>query len=235
MAKPRPAKPDSDTPLIEVTDLVKEYQTGKLMFRALDGVSLKVMPGSFVGVMGRSGSGKSTLLYQMSLLDQPTSGEVRFRGDLMSSMSEEDCSGFRLANLGYVFQDYALLPELSAIENVALPIMMTGISQQKAYEQSLGALVQVGLKDKENNRPSQLSGGEKQRVSIARAIANCPAVVFADEPTANLDTSTAAQVMAAFKALHDQGQTIVMVTHEPEYRSVFDRVVELRDGRIISE
>ena len=220
--------------LIEVINLTKTYRTGSLDFTALKSVNLRVEEGEFIGIVGRSGSGKSTLLYQMSLLDQPTEGEVRYRGCSMARLGQEGCSRFRLGNLGYVFQDYALLPELTSIENVILPLLMSGASRKQAAKRAETALSQVGLASKLANRPSQLSGGEKQRVSIARAIANEPSVIFADEPTANLDTATAETVMRAFKDLHAQGQTVIMVTHELEYRSIFDRVVELSDGQIVS-
>lgn len=220
--------------LIEIKDLTKTYHSGNLDFTALYEVNLRVEKGEFLGIVGRSGSGKSTLLYQMSLLDQPTSGEVLYRNCAMTNQGQEACSLFRLGNLGYVFQDYALLPELTAIENVILPLLMSGASMKSALKQAEVSLSQVGLGSKLVNRPSQLSGGEKQRVSIARAIANQPAVIFADEPTANLDTSTAETVMEVFRSLHRKGQTIIMVTHELEYRSMFDRVIELSDGKIVS-
>lgn len=218
--------------LIEVINLTKTYRSGSISYTALKDVSLRIQEGEFVGIVGRSGSGKSTLLYQMSLLDQPTAGEVHYRGCPMAGLGEEGCSLFRLGNLGYVFQDYALLPELTAIENVILPLLMSGASIRSAAERAEASLAQVGLASKLANRPSQLSGGEKQRVSIARAFIHRPKIIFADEPTASLDSETAARVMDVFSGLHRGGQTIVMVTHEPDFERYFDKVIRLTDGRI---
>jgi len=184
--------------------------------------------------MGRSGAGKSTLLYQMSLLDEPTSGEVIIDEEDTSTLSIEEKTLFRLAELGYVFQDYALLPEMTALENVALPLLMQGISEEKAYAKAKEHLVKVGVGERLNNLPSKLSGGEQQRVSIARAIAHDPKILFADEPTANLDNESSRIIMEIFKELHKEGQTIIMVTHEAEYSKIAERIVHLDDGKIVS-
>ena len=202
----------------------------------LKGISLKVERGQWISIMGRSGAGKSTLMYQMSLLDDPTSGEVIIDGKDASQMSHEEKTTFRLNEFGYVFQDYALVPELNAIENVALPLLMQGIDEEKAYKDSAESMRKVKLPDiTHDNLPSQLSGGEQQRVSISRAIAHCPRILFADEPTANLDSESAKAVMSIFGELHKQGQTIIMVTHEEEYGRLADRLIRLRDGEIISD
>lgn len=221
--------------MIKCEQLVKTYGSGELEFVVLKKIDLTINDGELVAIVGPSGAGKSTLLYQLSLLDEPTSGEVYLDDIPTSSLTQSEKTRIRLENLGYVFQDYALLPELSAIENVALPMIMQGFSRGVAWKRAREALGRVGLGDKENNLPSQLSGGQQQRVSIARAIAHDPHVLFADEPTANLDSKSAELVLDAFLDLHREGQTIVMVTHEEEYARKARRVILLRDGTIISD
>jgi putative ABC transport system ATP-binding protein len=184
--------------------------------------------------MGRSGAGKSTFLYQMSLLDEPTSGDIFIDNKNVLSLSTGEKTDFRLAKLGYVFQDYALLPEMTALENVALPLLMQNISEKKAYKKATEHLIQVGLEHRLHSLSSKLSGGEQQRVSIARAIAHEPKILFADEPTANLDNESSRIIMNIFKDLHKSGQTIIMVTHELEYSKFAERIVHLDDGKIVS-
>ncbi len=220
--------------MIETKNLVKNYYNGDVVTEVLRGIDLKIKKGEFVAVMGRSGAGKSTLLYQMSLLDHPTSGEVVIDGINTETLSHEERTAFRLHRLGYVFQDYALLPELSAVENVMLPQLMQGVRYDIAFKKSRDALERVGLKDRINNAPSQLSGGEQQRASIARCIAHDPDIIFADEPTANLDSYSSGRVMEIFKALHKGGQTIIMVTHEEEYGLLAEKIIEIRDGKIVA-
>ena len=183
--------------------------------------------------MGRSGAGKSTFLYQMSLLDEPTSGEIFIDQKDTHTMTVNEKTYFRLSRLGYVFQDYALLPEMSALENVVMPLLMQDLKEKEAYQKAENALIKVGLGHRLHNLPAQLSGGEQQRVSIARAIAHEPQILFADEPTANLDNESSRMVMNIFKELHRAGQTIVMVTHEEEYSKFADRIIHLDDGRIV--
>ena len=221
--------------MIEVKNLVRTFKDGPRETRVLKGIDFNAKDGEFIAVMGRSGAGKSTLLYQISLLDEPTSGEIRINGKEAHTMSENEKMLFRLAEFGYVFQDYALLPELTALENVALPLYMQGASRSAADAKATDALARVGLGSRLNNLPSQLSGGEQQRVAIARAIAHTPDVLFADEPTANLDKESSAKVMAIFKELHEGGQTIIMVTHEDEFAAFAERIVKLDDGRITSD
>jgi len=216
--------------MIKATNLTKTYHTGHLKLDVLKGLNMHVKTGEFVAITGKSGSGKSTLLYQLSCLDHPTSGEIYIDKTEITKLKRNQRSLFRLNTLGYVFQDYALLPSLSAIENVMIPLLMQGNSQEQARHQAVQALTQVGLADKLNNLPSQLSGGQQQRVSIARAIGNNPKVLFADEPTANLDSDTSLMLLESFKQLHDQGQTILMVTHEDEYAKQADRILTLQDG-----
>ncbi len=218
--------------MIKVKNLVKSFQSGEEDLKVLKGISLDIKAGEFVSITGRSGSGKSTLLYQLGLLDHPNSGEIVIDGTHVSNLTNDERTKFRLEKLGYVFQDYALVPELTAIENTAIPIMMQGKSKKEAFAVAKRALSRVGLGQRLYNLPSKLSGGEQQRVSIARAIAHDPKIIFADEPTANLDSETADTVLKAFIELHKQGQTIVMVTHEPEYVLLTDRVLKLSDGLI---
>jgi len=221
--------------MIEVKNLVKTFKDGPVETRVLKGVNFSVANGEFIAVMGRSGAGKSTLLYQISLLDEPTSGEIHINGKEAHLMSEHEKMLFRLAEFGYVFQDYALLQELTALENVALPLLMQGLPLSFAKEKASSALNRVGLGNRLSNLPSQLSGGEQQRVSISRAIAHTPDILFADEPTANLDKESSVIVMDFFKELHNGGQTIIMVTHEDEYAKFAQRIVKLDDGKIISD
>jgi len=221
--------------MIEIKNLVKTFKDGPKETRVLKSIDLSVKDGEFIAIMGRSGAGKSTLLYQISLLDEPTSGHIHINGKETHEMSEHEKMLFRLAEFGYVFQDYALLPELTALENVALPLYMQGASRAAAEEKASAALARVGLGTRLNNLPSQLSGGEQQRVSISRAIAHTPDVLFADEPTANLDKESSATVMDIFKELHAGGQTIIMVTHEDEFAAFAERVIKIDDGRIISD
>ena len=218
--------------IIQTKNLRKTFTDGDKETHVLKGIDMEIKQGEFISIIGRSGAGKSTLLYQISLLDHPTSGEIIIDGKDVHDLSPEDRTRFRLDRLGYVFQDYALLPDLTATENVALPLLMQGMEKEKAYKRSREVLDQVGLQGKYDNIPSKLSGGQQQRVSIARAIAHNPAILFADEPTANLDNESSLLILKIFKELHKAGQTIVMVTHEKEYTSVADRVIEMKDGEI---
>lgn len=221
--------------MIEIKNITKTYQTGTQQLTVLKGLHFSITKGEFVAIVGKSGSGKSTLLYQMSLLDVPTSGTVIIDKKDTSQFSEEERVDYRLRELGYVFQEYALIPSLSAIENVSVPLLMRGSTFKNAYRQATEVLIKVGLEGKFDNLPSQLSGGQQQRVSIARAVAHKPQILYADEPTANLDTQTSDQVLKIFKELHGLGQTIVMVTHEAEYARLADRIITLADGNIISD
>jgi putative ABC transport system ATP-binding protein len=220
--------------MIEIKSLIKTFKDGETETKVLKGIDFKAEQGEFIAIMGRSGAGKSTLLYQMSLLDDPTSGEVIIDGQHGHAMSADQKTVFRLQKCGYVFQDYALLPELNALENVVLPLLMQGKDFFQAYEKAEQALGRVGLSYRLRNIPSQLSGGEQQRVSIARAIANHPKILFADEPTANLDNDSSGAVMKIFRELHVEGQTIIMVTHEEQYAKLAQKIVKIDDGKIVS-
>lgn len=221
--------------IIEVKRLTKSFKSGDSELVVLRELELSVPEGQFLSITGRSGSGKSTLLYQLGLLDHPNSGEINITGVDVNKLDADSRTKFRLNELGYVFQDYALIPELTAMENVIIPLLMQGLSLKTAKEKAQKSLEKIGLGDKIHNVPSKLSGGEQQRVSIARAIAHEPHILFADEPTANLDTETSKSVLDTFLDLHKHGQTIVMVTHEPEYAEMTDRIVKLSDGKIVED
>ncbi len=222
--------------MIVVKDLQRHYGSGKTTVKALNGVSFEIKKGEFVAIMGASGSGKTTLLRILALLDDATAGEYTIRGLKVSKLPEAERSYYRLTQVGYVFQDYALINEMSAAENVYVLSMMEGKSKKESYNVALEALDKVGLKDKHSRLPDELSGGEKQRVAIARAIAKKPDIMFADEPCANLDTRNSKQVLDVFKELNDNyGQTIIMVTHEPWHIEYVDRVITFEDGVIIND
>ena len=218
--------------MIEAQHIIKTYIDGEIENTVLHGIDLIVPQGQFVSLIGRSGAGKSTLMHQLSLLDTPTQGEIILDGEKTSSLSAKEKTQFRLTKLGYIFQDYALLPELTALENVMLPLLMMKTNTILAKEKGIASLEKIGLGNRLNNLPGQLSGGEQQRVSVARAVAHDPSILFADEPTANLDSETARKVIDLLLELHGDGQTIVMVTHEHEYAALTQRTLFLEDGKI---
>jgi len=221
--------------MIRVSDLKKTYE-GHVPVHALKGVSFEVPQGQFVSIMGPSGSGKSTLLHQLALLDTPTSGQILLDGNDISRLSDWQKTEFRLKNMGYVFQEYALIPELNALENAFLPLLLLGL-RRKDYMKIAGDLMaKVGLGERLHHLISQLSGGEQQRVAVARALVNRSKILFADEPCANLDTENKGIILRLLRKLCDElGQTILMVTHEPEQREYTDRVIWFRDGLIYRE
>ncbi|MES2214175.1 MAG: ABC transporter ATP-binding protein [Patescibacteria group bacterium] len=221
--------------MIEARNITKRFESGDSVLMALDNISFKVETGEFVAITGRSGSGKSTLMYQLGLLDHPTSGDILLEGEKVTDVGADRQTRIRLNSLGYVFQDYALIPELTALENVLLPLMMQGLNKEVALAKAENSLERIGLKERMDHLPSQLSGGQQQRVSIARAVAHDPKIIFADEPTANLDSESSALVLQNFLSLNAKGQTIMMVTHEPEYAKMAHRVITLGDGKIISD
>ncbi len=220
--------------MIKVKQLIKTFLNGSLETKVLHGIDLHIQKEEFVAIMGPSGSGKSTLLYQLGLIDNPTSGNIMIENEDVTLMSQKFRDRFRLFELGFVFQDYALIPELSALENVIILLLMKGLSKKEAEKIGKEYIEMVGMSHRLNNLPSQLSGGEQQRISIARAVAHSPKILFADEPTASLDSTMSEQVMKVFSELHKKGQTIVMVTHEPEYGKMADRVVYIKDGLILN-
>lgn len=221
--------------MIQVKNLYKIFENGDSPITALNDVTFSISEGQFLTISGKSGSGKSTLLYQLGLLDDPSRGEIIIDGINSQTLTEKEKGSMRLKTLGYIFQDYAILPSLSALENVMVPLLMLGYDYKIAIEKATQALNKVGLSDRMHNLPSQLSGGQQQRVSIARAIAHTPKVLFADEPTANLDSETSDQIIKVFLDLNREGQTIVMVTHEPEYAKLADRTIFLTDGKITQD
>lgn len=220
--------------IIRGTGIVRTYQMGKVSVPALRGVSLSIDAGEFIGIMGPSGSGKSTLLHQVGLLDRPTSGSLSIGGEDMDLLSEHERSRFRLKRLGYVFQDYALIPELTTIENIILLPLALGIDEAEFLETGRHVLDQVGLSGRYDHLPSELSGGEQQRVAIARALVKNPDILFADEPCANLDSHNSRMILELFREINqEQGQTILMVSHEEEDIEFFDRVISLHDGNVV--
>ena len=219
--------------IITVADLKKYYTVGPNTVKALDGVSLDVKSGEFVGVMGRSGSGKSTLLNMLAGLESPTDGFLEIDGEPVGILSERKRIQFRRNSIGFVFQSYNLMPQYTTLENVALPLAIRGVSKRVRDELAEEALYRVGLQDNLRHRPSELSGGEHQRVGIARAIIAKPPIVLADEPTGNLDTKTSDEVMQLLTELfREEKTTFVLVTHDPEMRRYMDRTICLRDGRL---
>lgn len=220
--------------IISVKNLKKSFTDGPVATHVLKGIDFHVQEGEFVAIMGRSGAGKSTLLYQMSLLDTPTEGSITIDGRIVDHLSDNEKTHLRLMELGYVFQDYSLLPELTALENIMVPLLMQGISIEEAEKRAHTALESVDLDHRADNLPSELSGGEQQRVSVARAITHKPRILFADEPTANLDSFSSGHVIDIFRKLNKEEKlTIVMVTHEEEYGKLADRIVRLSDGLVV--
>ncbi len=221
------------TTAIAVDHLAKTYRMGTVLVRALDDVSLEIGDGAMVCIMGKSGSGKSTLLRQLGLIDRPTDGRVWLHEQEVTALSERERTSLRLSRLGYVFQEYALLPELTALENVYLPAMMLGGQRQHYRDRATGLLDLVGLADRAGHRPKELSGGEQQRVAIARALVNEPAIIYADEPTANLDTASAQTVMQTLQKLNDALHvTVLFVSHDPDDARYATELIHLSDGKI---
>jgi len=222
--------------MIELTGLVKSYDTPAGSFPALRGVDLAIRPGSFVAIVGKSGSGKSTLLHMMGGIDRPTAGSVAVAGTPIEKLGENALARWRGKAVGIVFQFFQLLPTLTAAENVMLPMDFSGArAPRERRPRALELLRLVGVSDQSDKLPATLSGGQQQRVAIARALANDPAVILADEPTGNLDSSTAREVLSLFRALADGGRTIVVATHERDIAALADRVVAVEDGRVTSD
>jgi putative ABC transport system ATP-binding protein len=219
--------------IIKATNIHRTFGSGELEAHILKGIDVTIAEGEFVAIMGKSGAGKSTLMYQLSVLDEPTKGSVIINDVDVIPLNESESTAFRLNTLGYVFQNYALVPDLSAEENVMLPLLMRGFDWSEGKALARAAIDGVGLEGKYTNLPAELSGGEQQRISIARAVAGKPKILFADEPTANLDTVSGTQVIDLIAALNrNDGQTVVMVTHEREYAMGCDRIIHMEDGLV---
>ncbi len=223
--------------MIAIEDLRRIYRMGDVEVNALDGVTLDIGKGEFLGIMGPSGSGKTTLLHMLGLLDEPTSGKIIIDGTDIARLNDYEKTQFRLYRLGYVFQDYALVPDLTVMENVSLPAMLrVDRTEEQSRTNSFEVLQKIGMCDRRDHLPRELSGGQQQRVSIARAMVNKPDILFADEPCANLDSENSRLVLDLFKEINeDFDQTIVMVSHEDWHKDYFHRIIQLRDGRIISD
>ncbi|MEM9336402.1 MAG: ABC transporter ATP-binding protein [Patescibacteria group bacterium] len=220
--------------IIEAKNIHRRFGEEPLVTHVLKGVDVSVEEGEFVAIMGKSGAGKSTLMYQLSVLDEPSEGSITINGVTVDTMSETERTEFRLNTLGYVFQDYALVPDLNAEENVLMPLLMSGVDWDESIRIAREAIDSVGLEGKYPNLPGMLSGGEQQRVAVARAIAGKPKILFADEPTANLDSVSGKQIIELITSLNrDYQQTVVMVTHEREYALGCDRIFHMEDGVIV--
>ena len=218
--------------LVELRDINKVYQLGGEEIRALDGVSLDIHSGELISIIGPSGSGKSTLMHILGCLDIPSSGSMRLDGVDVQNATQRQLARIRGEKIGFVFQSFNLLPKLSVLKNVELPLIYRGLTARERRLRALHALERVQLSDRSKHRPSQLSGGQQQRVAIARALVNDPRIIFADEPTGNLDSHTGEAILNLFMELHQEGRTIALVTHDPEIAAITPRRIEIRDGKI---
>ena len=221
--------------LIRIRDLERRYVMGGEVIHALRGVSLSIRRNEYVAIMGPSGSGKSTMMNVLGCLDTPDDGEYWLNGQEVSRLTDDALARVRNKEIGFVFQTFNLLPRATALHNVELPLIYAGLSARERRDRAMAALERVGLGNRMDHRPNELSGGQRQRVAIARALVNQPSILLADEPTGNLDSTTSADIMQVFGELHAMGQTVIMVTHEPDIAAFAERVVVLRDGRVESD
>jgi len=220
---------------IGLTNVTKAYHMGETTVHAMAGISLQIAAGEMTAIMGPSGSGKSTLMNILGCLDRPTSGSYCLDGQEVANLSDDQLANVRNQKIGFVFQNFNLLPRMSALQNVALPMVYAGLAKTVRLETALRALAMVGLEDRKNHRPNELSGGQRQRVAIARALVNNPAIIMADEPTGNLDSKSGNEIMELFCNLNEQGRTIILVTHEPEIATFTRRILHVRDGKIVRD
>lgn len=221
--------------VIRIVDIVKSYIMGDSVVHALDHVNVQIGEGEFTSIMGPSGSGKSTMMNILGCLDRPTSGHYFLRGRDIAGYNDDELAHTRNAEIGFVFQNFNLLPKLTAQVNVALPLVYAGINEEERMVRAARALEAVGLGNRLDHKPNEMSGGQRQRVAIARALVNNPAIIMADEPTGNLDTKSSYEIMDIFKAMNDEGKTIVMVTHEPDIAQQTKRILVMRDGKLVSD
>lgn len=221
--------------VIRLVDIVKSYIMGDSVVHALDHVNVQIGEGEFTSIMGPSGSGKSTMMNILGCLDRPTSGHYFLRGRDIAGYNDDELAHTRNAEIGFVFQNFNLLPKLTAQVNVALPLVYAGINEEERMVRAARALESVGLGNRLDHKPNEMSGGQRQRVAIARALVNNPAIIMADEPTGNLDTKSSYEIIDIFKAMNDEGKTIVMVTHEPDIAQQTKRILVMRDGKLVSD
>jgi len=221
--------------LIALDDVRRVYEMGGDQVRALDGVTLRIETGAYLAIMGPSGSGKSTLMNLVGCLDTPSSGSYTLKGREISKMDDDELARIRNHEIGFIFQTFNLLPRSTALQNVELPLVYSGLTRRERRERAEGAMEAVGLTDRMHHRPNELSGGQRQRVAIARSLVNGPSLLLADEPTGNLDSKTGEEIMTLFERLHAEGNAVILVTHDPELALHADRMVGLRDGRVITD
>ena len=225
----------SGVPLLELQGVTKSHRLGDTTVQVLHPIDLRVDDGEFVAIMGPSGSGKTTCLEILGAISRPTTGRYRFEGEAVEGLSDDSLADLRARRMGFVFQTFNLMPRMSALRNAALPLLYAGIPREEREERAAEMLRRVGLGHRLDRRPAQLSGGERQRVAVARALVNRPRVIFADEPTGNLDEANGREVMAMFRGLHAEGRTLVVVTHSEEVAAQAQRVVRIRDGRVAED
>lgn len=223
------------TTMITMQDITKTYQMGDTTVRALDGVTVSINKGEFVAITGPSGSGKSTLMNILGCLDRPTAGSYKLDGDEVATLNDDQLALTRNKKIGFVFQNFNLLPRISAVKNIELPLVYAGVDNAERIRRAIETLTKVGIVDRKDHRPNELSGGQRQRVAIARALVTDPAILIADEPTGNLDTKSSLEIMDIFCGLHAQGRTIIMVTHEADIAAYAKRVIFVRDGKILKD
>lgn len=222
-------------PLIQLDNIYKIYGSGDIQVNALSAINLKIYPGEYCAIMGSSGSGKSTMMNILGCLDRPTAGNYFLNGKNVAELSKKELAHIRNEQIGFVFQQFHLLPQLSALENVMLPMIYAGVSETQRRKTAMEALIKVGLEKRINNKPNQLSGGQQQRVAIARSIVNSPLILLADEPTGALDSETTREVMGIFKKLNQENMTIILVTHEHDVAEETKRIIHFADGKIKNE